>query len=174
MHMIPKIQKVLYATDLTKNSAYAFRYAVNTARQHNAKIYILHVIEPLPAQAKAVIRQYIDKSRYNQMRQDEKEHAQRRIEERLKRFAERELKDDPETLKRVAGIHVVHGDPASEILSKTDEIGCDTIIMGTHGRGSLRQAFLGSVSEKVLRRIHKPVYIIPLPKGRTDISLKEI
>lgn len=27
--MIPKIQKVLYATGLSKNSAYAFRYAVN-------------------------------------------------------------------------------------------------------------------------------------------------
>lgn len=27
--MIPKIQKVLYATDLSKNSAYAFRYAGN-------------------------------------------------------------------------------------------------------------------------------------------------
>ena len=43
--MIPKIQTVLYATDLSKNSAYAFRYAVNTARQHNAGIHLLHVIE---------------------------------------------------------------------------------------------------------------------------------
>jgi len=29
--MIPRIKKILYATDLTKNSAYAFRYAVNSA-----------------------------------------------------------------------------------------------------------------------------------------------
>jgi nucleotide-binding universal stress UspA family protein len=35
--MIPKIKNVLYATDLSKNSAYAFRYAVNTARKHDAK-----------------------------------------------------------------------------------------------------------------------------------------
>ena len=53
--MIPKIQNVLYATDLSKNSAYAFRYAVNTARKHDAKIHILHVIESLSPQAEALM-----------------------------------------------------------------------------------------------------------------------
>jgi nucleotide-binding universal stress UspA family protein len=172
--MIPKIQNVLYATDLSKNSAYAFRYAVNTARKHDAKIHILHVIEPLPPQAEALLLMHLDKEKIDQMRQDSKENLCRRIEERLKQFAERELKDDPETLKRVVGIHVVHGDPATEILNKTDDLGCDTIIMGTHGKGAISHAFLGSVSEKVLRRIRKPVYIIPLPKGETDIALGEI
>ena len=46
--------------------------------------------------------------------------------------------------------------------------------MGTHGKGAIGHAFLGSVSEKVLRRIRKPVYVIPLPKGETDITLGEI
>jgi nucleotide-binding universal stress UspA family protein len=46
--------------------------------------------------------------------------------------------------------------------------------MGTNGKGAISHTFLGSVSEKVLRRIRKPVYIIPLPKGETDITLGEI
>ena len=172
--MIPKIQNVLYATDLSKNSAYAFRYAVNTARKHDAKIHILHVIEPISPQAEALMRMHLGQEKIDQMFQDSKENLRRRIEERLKQFAKRELKDDPETLKRVVGIHVVQGDPATVILDKTDELGCDTIIMGTHGKGVIGHTFLGSVSEKVLRRIHKPVYIIPLPKGETDITLGEI
>ena len=45
--MIPKIKKILYATDLSENSAYAFRYAVNSAQQHGAKIHILHVLEEI-------------------------------------------------------------------------------------------------------------------------------
>ncbi len=45
--MIPNIRNILYATDLTKNSAYAFRYAVNSAQKHDAKIHILHVLEKL-------------------------------------------------------------------------------------------------------------------------------
>jgi nucleotide-binding universal stress UspA family protein len=36
--------------------------------------------------------------------------------------------------------------------------------MGTHGKGVLEHAFLGSVAEKVLRKARKPVFIIPLPE----------
>ena len=46
--MIPKIKKILYATDLSPNSAYVFRYAVNSAIKHDADIIILHVFERMP------------------------------------------------------------------------------------------------------------------------------
>lgn len=172
--MIPKIQNVLYATDLSKNSAYAFRYAVNTARQHDAKIHLLHVIEPLSPQEEALVLAYVKKEEIDRRRKDATENLRERIEERLKQFAERELQDDPETLKRVVGVHIVQGNPATEILNMSDKLGCDIIIMGTHGKGVISHAFLGSVSEKVLHRIRKPVYIIPLPKEDTDITLGEI
>ena len=77
-------------------------------------------------------------------------------------------------MKRVISIMVVFGDPAAEILQKVDELNCDVVIMGTHGKGLIRHAFLGSVSERVLHRIRKPVFIIPLPEGETDITLGEI
>ena len=157
--MIPKIQKVLYATDLSKNSADALRYAVNTALKHNAIIHILHVVEPLPPRVKSQL-------------QVSKETIIRQIKKRLKQFAEKELQDDPENIKRIVGIHVVQGDPATEILNKTDELDCDTIIMGTHGKGAIGRTLTGSVSEKVFHHIHKPLYIIPLPKGETDISME--
>ena len=43
--MIPEIKRILYATDLSKNSAYAFFYAADMARRYNASIVILHSIE---------------------------------------------------------------------------------------------------------------------------------
>ena len=46
--MIPKIKKILYATDLSKNSEYAFYYAVDMAKRHDAEIVFLHAIEPIP------------------------------------------------------------------------------------------------------------------------------
>ena len=46
--MIPKINKILYATDLSENSAYAFRYAINSAIAHDAQIVILHVLNLIP------------------------------------------------------------------------------------------------------------------------------
>ena len=49
--MIPQIKKILYATDLSKNSSYAFLYAIDMAKKHDAKIVILHAVEPIPAHA---------------------------------------------------------------------------------------------------------------------------
>jgi nucleotide-binding universal stress UspA family protein len=46
--MTPQIKKILYATDLTKNSAFAFQYALEMALEHGAKIVILHIVEPIP------------------------------------------------------------------------------------------------------------------------------
>jgi len=51
--MIPKINKILYATDLSKNAAYVFRYAINTAEKHDAEIIILYAIEEMPSRLQA-------------------------------------------------------------------------------------------------------------------------
>ena len=53
--MPPQIKKILYATDLSKNSSYAFLYAIDMAKKHDARIVILHVIEPLPAHAEVYV-----------------------------------------------------------------------------------------------------------------------
>ena len=45
--MIPQIKRILCATDLSDNSAYVLRYAMNSAKKHDAGIIILHVLEPL-------------------------------------------------------------------------------------------------------------------------------
>jgi nucleotide-binding universal stress UspA family protein len=172
--MIPRIKTILYATDLSKNSAYAFRYAVNSARKHDAKIHILHVIEALPSAAEGLITQFMGEEKLRKVRKEVEEDLLERIRERLRQFAERELKRDPKTLKRVVSIDVVYGTPAAEILRKAEEMNADVVILGTHGKGVIGHAFLGSVSEQVLHRIRKPVFIIPLPEGETDITLGEI
>jgi nucleotide-binding universal stress UspA family protein len=54
--MIPQIKKILYVTDLSKNSTYAYRYAVNMAERYNAEIVILHAIEPIPPMVKHYVK----------------------------------------------------------------------------------------------------------------------
>lgn len=65
---------------------------------------------------------------------------------------------------------MVVGDPADEIIRKADEFACDAIFMGTHGKGFLKHAYFGSTSKKVLRRVRKPVFILPMHEGETDIT----
>jgi nucleotide-binding universal stress UspA family protein len=45
--------------------------------------------------------------------------------------------------------------------------------MGTHGKGIAANAFLGSVAKRVLRRSRTPVFIIPLPKGETELTVHD-
>jgi len=172
--MIPRIKKILYATDLTKNSAYAFRYAVNSAQKHDAQIYILHVIEKLSASVEGLIGLHLDRETIDKLWAGKKEEQIRRIHQRLEEFAKWELKEDAATMNRIADILVTEGDPTSEILEKADALNCDIVILGTHGHGLIGHAFLGSVAEKVLHRTRKPVYIIPIPEENMDITFRDI
>jgi len=165
--MIPKIKKILYATDLSENSAYAFRYAVNSAQKHDAKIHILHVLEEIKTN---ILAAYYELEKLQEMREKGKQEVRDRIQKRLETFCQRELMKDPECRDMVASTEVVEGDPAAEILRKADELGVDLVVMGTHGKGLLEHTFLGSVAEKVLHRIKVPVLTIPIPK-ETDIRL---
>jgi len=176
--MIPKIKNILYATDLTKNSSYAFRYAIHSAQKYDGQIYIMHVLEKLTPSEEAnmavFVYSYLPHLQLEKIRQEKRDELNSQINKRLSEFAQRELQDDPDTLKRVASIMVVDGDPADEILKKADELNCDMIIMGTHGKGLITHTFLGSVSEKVLHRTRKPVLIIPIPKKDVDNALADI
>jgi len=80
------------------------------------------------------------------------------------------LADDPKGANRVQRIEISQGFPAEEILEKANELECDAIVMGTHSKGLIANTFLGSVAKRVLRRTRKPVFIIPLPRGQTDIT----
>jgi len=153
--MIPKIKRVLYTTDLSENSAYAFRYAVNTAEKHDAEIITLHVIEAIPP----AVRAYSIERDIKLFRTNALDELSRRLDE----FCESELRERPECMKRIKRTKVEEGYPAEVILRVADEENCDIIIMGTHGKGIITQTFLGSVAERVLRRTRKPVFIIPLP-----------
>ena len=52
------------------------------------------------------------------------------------------------------------GQPADEILTYAQELGCDMIVMSTHGRSGVGRWVYGSVADKVLRGSQIPVLLI--------------
>ncbi len=67
------------------------------------------------------------------------------------------------------------GDPVTEILDFSDEIGADLIIMGSHGRTGLTAVLMGSVSTKVLTYSERPVMISrPMQKEKEDFKKKYV
>ncbi|MEW6674360.1 MAG: universal stress protein [Thermodesulfobacteriota bacterium] len=171
--MKPGIKKILYVTDLSENSAFAYLYATDLAANHDAEIIILHVFENLPSSARAILDTYLTNEQREKLSHRKPETIEK-IRKRLNVFCEKVQTDDPTCTYRVQDIHISEGFPAEVILEKAEEFDCDIIVMGTHGKGIISHAFLGSVAEKVVRRSKKPVLIIPLPKGEMDLTVHNI
>jgi nucleotide-binding universal stress UspA family protein len=92
------------------------------------------------------------------------------IRNRIRKFCEKvDEKNSLSCVVLVTKILVQVGYPPEEILKVGDEEGADVIILGSHGKGFLRQTFLGSVSGSVLARARKPVFIVPLPPEKISI-----
>jgi nucleotide-binding universal stress UspA family protein len=162
---IPQINKILYATDLSKNSSYAFLFATDMAKRHGATIVILHVIERIPPYAEVYtgITYEMERKQQEETVEDLKKH--------LQEFCKKaEAQIGPPCVSLVSKILVPLGHPPEEILNAADEEGCDVIVLGTHGKGFLAHTFLGSVSSAVLHRTRKPVFIIPLPSEKVSID----
>jgi len=163
--MLPQVKKILYATDLSKNSAYAFYYAVDMAQKKGATIVILHSIEPLPGYVKSYTMGLERSELENQAEMIDV------IHKRLTNFCQKV--DDhvgSPCVELVTKVIVRAGHPVEEILSAADEESCDMIVLGNHGKGFLKQTFLGSVSRSVLDRTRKPVLIIPLPPESENVD----
>ncbi len=170
--MLPTIKNILYLTDLSKNSAYVFRYAVQLARLNKARITTLHIIKSIDPAMEVPIIAHMGEEAYRKFAKEKKEETAEKIKERLQKFSERELKDDPESAHLVSAILVHEGDPIAEILETADKLDSDLLIMGDHSKSVLAHTFLGSTAEKVLRHIKRPVLVVPIPTGaEIDISV---
>jgi nucleotide-binding universal stress UspA family protein len=172
--MIPQINKILYATDLSDNSYYAFLYATDMARRHNAQIVILHSLKPVHHIYYVEMPGRVAEALEEAKELERKTHFEE-IKKNLQTFCKKaENQISPPCIELVYKILVPLGHPVEEILKAADEEGCDVIVLGTRGKGFLRHTFLGSVAEDVLERTRKPVFIIPLPSERTNIDWDKI
>jgi nucleotide-binding universal stress UspA family protein len=140
-----RFHTILHPTDFSPNSAEAFRFACALARDCDARLIVVHAVEPAPAMVGEGTLVPYD---LEELRED----ARRKVDELRP--------SDP-------GIHMetaIRDGPApAVILDAANELEADLIVMGTHGRTGLRRLFLGSVAELVLRRAHCPVLTVKEP-----------
>jgi nucleotide-binding universal stress UspA family protein len=160
--MIPQYRTILYATDLSENAAHAFRHAIGVARCFGARIHLLNVLQEVDPAVINYVSTVMGKKKLADLEVEHKAEIKDAIRLRLHAFAKEELADHPEDIERIADIEVHHGNPLVEILAAAERIDADLIVMGTHSKGPLKYAFLGSVAEKVLRKCHRPMLIVPL------------
>ncbi len=106
---------IIHPTDFSENSRAALDVARSLARDHGARLVIIHVTEPAVMVDGTVVGES-DPSTYHASLED----------------LRTEL-DGPD-LKYPVETRLILGYPRYEILSTAQEMGCDMIVMGTHGR----------------------------------------
>lgn len=145
---------VLAPIDLTEASAHALRLARATGLLGDHRATLLHAFMP-PAKSKMALAS-VDKQRVDDYVASERQYW---MDEIVKFLVENDLGSQGWSVR------VEEGGPIGAISGVVAETRPDLLVMGTHGRGRLLKALLGSVTEEVLRSLNVDVLAVP-PVGK--------
>jgi nucleotide-binding universal stress UspA family protein len=162
--MIPEIKKILYTTDLSENARHAFGYAASLANRYDASVTIFHVLEDISPTADSLAINIIGKKKWEELRGRNEKEVLETIKSRLEKFCEDAQSALPSCPFITENILVKIGIPVDKILEEVENNGYDMVVMGAHGHGVLSDAFMGSVSRRVVRRCKTPVLVVRLPE----------
>jgi len=139
--MMRPFQRILHPTDFSQHSEVALQVARSLARDHGARLVLLHAVLPefLPAPVSEVLLDL--------------EIGHDGLEEVRSRATGSDLKYPVES-------HLRRGKPATEILRVASTSQCDLIVMGSHGRSGVSRLVMGSVTEEVMREAGCPVLTV--------------
>ncbi len=170
--MLPRIQTILYCTDMGPNAPYVFRYAFLLARNLSAKIVVLHVLETLSTRQRALVEGYAGQGELAKLIERAHKEAAERLPKRIAAFCEQEAGDE-DWRKFVAEVVVEEGHVADEILRQVEATQADLVIIGAHTESPLLDSLVGSTTRKILRDSPVPVLTVQVPEGKQELTMIE-
>jgi nucleotide-binding universal stress UspA family protein len=146
-------KKILTPTDLSELSCAGVRYALEEASATGAEVIVYHVVGTIE-----VSPYYGSEDSYVKKSVLIEGEALERRRRQLADFLRENFADliPSVTIKQEVEI----GTPYQKIVDKAASENVDMIVLSTHGRTGLLRAFLGSVTEKVVRLANCPVLTI--------------
>lgn len=166
--MLPVINRILYATDLSDNARLALHYATSLAEHHKASLTMLHVmpdwVELMSEEAGFDIESHFNNETWKNINTTATARALEKAQARIKEMAMESCIDDACCPVASAEIKIELGDPASQILEHITVGDYDLVVMGAHGQGAFMDIMLGSVAHKIVRLSSIPVLTVRLPK----------
>ena len=151
--MMNAIKRILVPTDFSAHADEAFRAAHTLARATGAEVVVFHVARP-----PAVVSE--GGSLLTEPGQEPTN-----LWERF-----REMQSGDPRVRVEHQVIVADRPGAAPILEILDKLGCDLIVMGTHGRRGPRQVLFGSVTEDVVRRARCPVMVVKAPPRTAPVA----
>ena len=142
------MKKILVPCDFSKPAINAFRFALDIAEMSKGSIHLLNVVE-LPVMHDSMIMPVLS---------FEQELLQELEEKGKVEFTKLKAKYSKDKIKVVTKVEF--GSPSMSIKDYVKENNIDLIIMGSHGASGLREYFVGSNAEKIVRHAEVPVIIL--------------
>jgi len=152
---VMQVNNILVPIDFSNYSEKALAYASEIAQSYNAQLQLLHIIEETMHPAFSVT----GKSSIFDLVPGIKDDSKKRTEKMLNKFVSDKVKSK---------VFIQGGRAANDIIKFAKENSTDLIVIATHGLTGLEHMLLGSVTEKVVRMAHCPVFTVKA-FGKTEI-----
>ena len=154
------MKKIIVPTDFSKEASEALKFAVEIADKSGGEIWLIYVVDlPMVADPIITTNLYLDDS----VVKDTVAAAQKSFDKLTTKYKDKGVK---------IKTSVEYGNPTTAILSVVEEKKADLVVMGTKGATGLKEIFIGSNTEKIVRGSKVPV--ISLPKSAKASSIKNI
>ncbi|CAK7340561.1 unnamed protein product [Dovyalis caffra] len=162
-----KERKILVAVDESEESMYALTWCLkNVSVSSNSKdtLILLYVMPPRTVYTALDGTGYLFSSDIMATMQKYSNDVADCVIEKSKRMCREQVQDvKVETI-------IEHGDPRDAICQVAEKLHVDMLVMGSHGYGLIKRAFLGSVSNHCAQNVKCPVLIVKRPKASSGSS----
>lgn len=148
--------RVMVAVDGSKTSEIAFKKAVDIVARNQGKLYIAHIVDTRTLQVFPQYERPLNGSDFL----NQQSNAAKQTLDKYKEWAEQRDVTDIEII-------IKNGSPRTELADVLpEEYEIDLLILGATGLNAIERAFVGSVSQYVVRNAPSDVLIV-----RTDDSV---
>ena len=150
------IREIIVPVDFYQHTDDLVEFAIEISKKLEARITFVHVAESILADS------LLNAESYKKLDATISAHAASQMDALLEK--------NKETCPGCGGV-VLRGDTVDGIVAYAEDKGIDLIVMGTHGAKGIEKILLGSVAERVLKRVSCPTLIFNPYKGERGYTI---
>jgi len=149
------MKKIIVPVDFSIHSENALKTAALLAKKTNATIIALHMLDI----------QEVNLSESPSYQQEKAVFFLKLAEKKISEFLQKGFLEDLEVVPLIKHYKIF-----SEVNQVAKEVNADLIVMGSHGVSGLKEFFMGSNTEKVIRFSEVPVFVVKKELKDTDFK----
>jgi nucleotide-binding universal stress UspA family protein len=153
------MKKILVPCDFSAPAISAYRVALDLAAKAKGSVHVLHIVE-LPVLHDSVLMPAL--SFEKELLRELRDKAVKRFEAVAKKYSNPKIE---------VVFHALFGSIQTKLDDYIQKNSIDQVVMGSHGASGIREVFLGSNAEKMIRHAKVPVLIVKAYTKKTIANM---